>query len=79
MRHLIPSVREISIFAALSVGLAVLVTAFASASSRDLGLSFSALPLFIVAAVMGLRRNWSRVEADVEITETPATVDATGA
>ncbi|HLL89787.1 MAG TPA: hypothetical protein VK324_10810 [Tepidisphaeraceae bacterium] len=60
MRSLIPSVPEVMIF----VGMAVLCAAgaehMASAGNRDAGLSVLAAPLFVFAAVMGLRRNWQR-------------------
>jgi hypothetical protein len=60
MRY-IPSRLEIFIFALLAIFFAALVMNL-RVSAHDLGLSFFAMPLFIFAAVMGLRRNWSAAE-----------------
>ena len=68
MRRLLPSRVELAIFATL----AVLCTAFVSllnASSHDLGFAALAGPVFLIAAVMGLRRSpaWTMAdEADEE-------------
>jgi hypothetical protein len=56
MRRLLPSAVELAIFATL----ALLCTAFVSrmnAGSHDLGFAALAGPVFLVAAVMGLRRS----------------------
>jgi hypothetical protein len=59
MRQLIPSSREILIFAVTALVGAFAVTTLRS-SAHDLGLSVVAMPVFVFAAVMGLRRNWAR-------------------
>ena len=44
----------------------------AAAPKHDLGLAGAAIPVFIFAAVMGLRRNWRRADekvAPIEISE----------
>lgn len=64
MRQHLPSVRQIVIFAAISVVMA-LVVSMLSSTQHDLGLSFLAMPLFVFSAVLGLRKNWARME-DVE-------------
>jgi hypothetical protein len=65
MRQFIPAFHEILIFAGVSVVLAVSLS-LVDASAHDLGLSFCAMPLFVFAAVLGLRRNWARNAADTE-------------
>jgi len=66
MRQFLPSTREIVIFAAVSISMAVLVSTMTSSSQHDLGLSFLAMPLFVFAAVLGLRKHWARTEADID-------------
>jgi hypothetical protein len=61
MRQNFPSSRQILIFAIISITLAVVVSTLSSAQ-HDLGLSFLAMPLFVFAAVMGLRKNWAQME-----------------
>lgn len=63
MRQFIPSSRELLIFALISIALAAGVSTLQS-SEHDLGLSFLAMPLFVFAAVMGLRKNWARTDAE---------------
>ena len=53
MKRLLPSRTELAILATL----AVLCAAIAGMGETDLGLSMTAVPLFIFAAVMGLRRS----------------------
>jgi hypothetical protein len=65
MRRLLPSRVELAIFATL----AVLCTAFVSllnANTHDLGFAALAGPVFLVAAVMGLRRSptWTMAATD---------------
>ena len=66
MRQLLPSLRELVIFAAVSLALAIVVSTVLASSAHDLGFSFLAMPLFVFAAVLGLRKNWARTEADAE-------------
>ncbi|HEV7302237.1 MAG TPA: hypothetical protein VGN72_23060 [Tepidisphaeraceae bacterium] len=68
MRQFIPSVREIIIFAVLSITMAIVVSSFMNAASHDLGLSFLAMPLFVFSAILGLRRNWARNAAETDST-----------
>jgi hypothetical protein len=62
MRY-IPSRREIFVFATLAITCSIVVTSL-KVSAHDLGLSFLAMPLFIFAALLGLRRNWSAAETE---------------
>jgi hypothetical protein len=71
MRRLLPSRVEFAIFATLAVLCAAVVGLFRPATS-DLGFAALAGPIFLVAAVMGLRRSpaWTIVpseEADEEV------------
>ena len=63
MRRLLPSRTEIAIFATLAVLCAALVGAFQPTTS-DLRFAALACPVFLIAAVMGLRRSpaWTVVE-----------------
>jgi len=54
MKRLLPDRTEIMIFAAMAVVCSVIV---ACLPARDLGLSALAMPLFVTAAMMGVRRN----------------------
>ena len=65
MRRLIPSAPEIMIFVGLAVLCAAIAEHMATAGNRDAGLSFMSAPLFVFAAVMGLRRNWAQDAEDV--------------
>ena len=64
MRHLLPSGVEVMIFAALAVLCTGIVSVF-QVNTHDLGLAALGGPIFLVAAVMGLRRSpiWS-MDAD---------------
>ena len=60
MKHLLPG--KIELFILLT--LAIISTAIvAAAPKHDLGLAGASIPLFIFAAVMGLRRNWRLADA----------------
>jgi hypothetical protein len=63
MRRLLPSRVEIAIFAALAVLCAAIVAVF-QPSTSDLRFAVLACPVFLIAAVMGLRRSpaWTIVE-----------------
>ena len=63
MRQFIPSWGQILLFAAIAIVLAVALS-FVDSTSRDLGLSICAMPLFVFSAVLGLRRNWARNAID---------------
>ena len=65
MRRLLPSLAEVAIFATLAVLCAALVGAFAP-TTYDLRFAAFAGPIFLVAAMMGLRRNPAFQVADVE-------------
>jgi len=65
MRRLLPSRVEVAIFATLAVLCAALVGAFAP-KTYDLRFAAFAGPIFLVAAVMGLRRNPAFQVVDVE-------------
>ena len=71
MRRLLPGANELAIFAGMSV-ICAAVVATMGASSHDLGLAFVACPVFIFAAVLGLRRNWQRQAQRVRVEVTPA-------
>jgi hypothetical protein len=71
MRRLIPSTVELAIFATLALLCAAIVAAFAPNTS-DLRFAALAGPVFLTAAVMGLRRSptWTILpseEADEEV------------
>ena len=60
MKHLLPGRVELMIF----LTVAILATGFVSAAPKhDLGLAAAAIPVFIAAAVMGLRKNWALMDA----------------
>ena len=65
MRRLLPSRIELLIFAALAVLCAGVVSVF-KVNAHDLGLAAMGGPIFLVAAVMGLRRSpvWTADDAD---------------
>ena len=56
MRRFVPSIRELVIFAALAVVFAVIVTRI-HPQIADLGAAGLACPMFLVAAVLGLKRS----------------------
>lgn len=64
MRRLLPSSVELMIFAALAVLSAGIVSVL-KVSTHDLGIAAMGGPIFLVAAVMGLRRSplWTADEA----------------
>ena len=65
MRRLLPSRVEIAIFAVLALIAAAVVGQF-HASATDLGFAGFAGPIFLFAAVLGLRRSpaWMADDAD---------------
>ena len=65
MRRLLPSRVEVAIFATLAILCAALVGAFTPRTS-DLRFAALACPVFLIAAVMGLRRSPTWQVADVE-------------
>ena len=60
MKRLLPNRSELAIFATLALLCAALVHSFGD-TSRDLRLAILAFPIFLVSAIMGLRRNWAAV------------------
>jgi hypothetical protein len=64
MKHLLPGKIELSILLTLAIISTAIV---AAAPKHDLGLAGAAIPLFIFAAVMGLRRNWRLADAKAEV------------
>jgi hypothetical protein len=56
MRRLLPSRIELAIFAALAIILAMVVAQF-QPGSHDIGAAALVAPVFVVAAIMGLRRS----------------------
>jgi thiamine transporter ThiT len=71
MKRLIPTMAETAIFAAL----AILCAAIASrAKTNDLAMALFALPIFIVAAWMGMRRSgqWAAIAEPVPTKEEAA-------
>jgi hypothetical protein len=65
MRRLLPSRVEVAIFATLAVLCTGVVGAFAPTTS-DLRFAALACPVFLTAAMMGLRRNPAFQVGDVE-------------
>jgi hypothetical protein len=63
MKHLLPGKIELAILFTLAIISTAIV---AAAPKHDLGLAGAAIPLFIFAAVMGLRRNWRLADAKAE-------------
>ena len=65
MRRLLPSRTELAIFATLAVICSAFVHTFAPSTS-DLRFAALAFPVFLVAAVMGLRKSptWTEVPSD---------------
>ena len=61
MKHLLPGKVELAILLTLA---AISTCIVAAAPKHDLGLAGAAIPLFIFAAVMGLRRNWELADAE---------------
>ena len=68
MRHLLPSRVEIMIFAALAVLCTGIVSVF-QVNAHDLGIAALGGPVFLVAAVMGLRRSpvWQMDDTDDDV------------
>ena len=54
MRHLLPRRKELGIFAVIAVLCAAIVL---RSGAHDLGLSLLSIPIFISAAMMGMRRH----------------------
>ena len=65
MRRLLPSRVELAIFAAVAIVSADFVHAF-QPSTSDLRFAALACPIFLVAAVMGLRKSptWTGISTD---------------
>ena len=76
MKRLLPSRTELAFFAALAIVVAGVIEGIIEGGTvpRDLMMAGLALPVFVIAAVMGLRRSpqW----APVEETEEPETRDS---
>jgi len=79
MRRFVPSARELSIFACLAVIFSVIVHQIHAVQPQtaDLGAAGLAVPIFLVAAVLGLRRSplWTmsaQVEAEADAEEADA-------
>ncbi len=74
MNRLLPGRIEIAIFATLAIGFAVVVS-LSQAANRDLLTAGMCVPLFIVAAVLGLRRSpqWQPVSEPIASTEPSVT------
>jgi hypothetical protein len=73
MRRFVPSVRELLIFAILAVIFSIIVHQI-QPQTMDLGAAGLAVPLFLVAAVLGLRRSplWTmsaQAEAEADADE----------
>jgi hypothetical protein len=67
MKNLLPGKNELVIFSVM----ALLCTAMVAISPKfDLGLAALSIPIFISAAVMGLRRNWRLAEIREQISTT---------
>jgi hypothetical protein len=68
MRRLLPSRVELVIFATMAVLCAAIVSVF-QMSAHDLGFAALGGPVFLVAAVMGLRRSpvWMADQSDDEV------------
>ena len=66
MKRLLPSRTELAFFAALAIVAAGVIEGLIAGGTlpRDLMMAGLALPVFVVAAVMGLRRSpqWARAE-----------------
>jgi lysylphosphatidylglycerol synthetase-like protein (DUF2156 family) len=78
MRDLIPRSTELAIFAGLAAICAAIVGTL-DAQSHDIALAGIAFPIFVFAAVLGLRRNWARqAVATVEVVH-PITTTSTQA
>jgi hypothetical protein len=69
MKRLLPGRKELAVFAVLAVAMAVAVSCF-QVSQHDLWFAALAAPLFIFAAVLGLRRSpqWQMVPQELEST-----------
>ena len=70
MKRLIPSVAELAIFAALATFCAA---AASLARTNDLALALFALPIFVVAAWMGMRRSgqWAAIAQPAPVKDDP--------
>jgi hypothetical protein len=74
MKRLLPSPVEAAIFAALAIFCGILVHLSPAA---DVALAGIAMPVFIVAGMMGMRRNWSVREAEDAAFDEPNDSDVT--
>ncbi|HEX8522686.1 MAG TPA: hypothetical protein VF669_10550 [Tepidisphaeraceae bacterium] len=70
MRRFIPHVHELALFAALAVAFSAAVHLM-NPKSADLSLMTLGAPMFLVAAILGLRRSplWTRVAEETESDE----------
>ena len=71
MRRFVPSTSELAIFGALALVFAVVVSQI-NPQRTDLGAATLAMPMFLVAAVLGLRKSplWTmsaQAEAEAEV------------
>ena len=66
MKNLLPDRVELSVLAAMAV---VCASAVQTGPKADLWLAVLSIPLFITAAVMGLRRNWRIADAREAVTK----------
>lgn len=70
MRRLLPGAKELAVFAVLAI-LCTLIISQVQVATHDLAFAAMAFPIFLVAAVLGLRRSpaWTMEatdEADAE-------------
>ena len=73
MKRLLPSRTELAFFAALAIVAAGVIESLIAGGTiqRDLMMAGLALPVFVTAAVMGLRRSpqWAPVEEEADESE----------
>lgn len=67
MRYLLPNASEVAIFAGLAAICAAIVGTMDS-QIHDLVFAIMAFPIFVFAAILGLRRNWARQVAVQPVT-----------
>ncbi len=61
MKNLLPDRVELALLAAMALVCTLIVS---HRPAMDLWMAMLTVPLFVVSAVMGLRRNWRETEAD---------------
>ena len=71
MKRLLPDRVELAIFAAVAVIGAGVVSSVTSA--QDIGLSLTAIPIFVAASIMGMRRSgqWSYINSATKASPPP--------